>query len=119
MVQAPKSAGKAKVPARGAKNPIPKAEQELQTEAAIGTRLLETRRALSLSQKDMCGPAGIAANTYNQYERGVARPSLDNALRLCYAHRLSLDWIYRGDPASLRVQLLDAIIALRESKSGN
>lgn len=115
MIMAPKTTGKGRAIARGAKSPIPKHEAELQTEAAIGRRLLETRRALSLSQKQMCEPAGIAANTYNQYEKGVARPVIDNALRLCYAHGLSLDWIYRGDPSSLRVKLLDAIKALREN----
>lgn len=113
----PRYGKQSKSPAGSKSDPTPKNAAALRTKDAIGQRLLETRRALGLSQREMSRAAGVAPNTYNQYETGVARPTIDNASRLCDAHRLSLDWIYHGDPASLRVQLLEAIIAMRASKS--
>ncbi len=68
---------------------------------AIAHRLIATREALGLNQTEFCSNAGIAENTYNQYERAKGRPSLDMALKLCAAYRITLDWIYRGDAAGL------------------
>jgi transcriptional regulator with XRE-family HTH domain len=88
-------------------------EKKLVTNEAIASRLALTRRALGYSQGEFAAQAGMAANTYNQYETGTNRPSLDNALKLCHAYDLSLDWIYRGDPAALRVKVASAIRALK------
>lgn len=51
----------------------------------------------------------IGANTYSQYESGISRPTVENALRLVDAYGLSLDWIYRGEPGELKSSLLDKI----------
>ena len=88
------------------------------TPVAIGHRLAITRQAIGLSQVDFARKAGIAANTYNQYETGASRPSLDNAVKICDAHRLSLDWIYLGEPGGLSYALADAIRAIRQSRGG-
>lgn len=69
--------------------------------AAIARRLETTRNALGLSQAQLCRHAGIAANTYSQYESGNGRPSLDYAMRLCQTFGLTLDWIYFGNAAGL------------------
>lgn len=84
--------------------------------AAIGRRLELTRQVLGLQQNEFCEKARIAANTYNQYERGKKRPSLGNALKLCDTYHLTLDWIYRGDPSALRYTTADAIKALKEER---
>ena len=80
---------------------------------AIGGRLLLTRQALGLGQKEFAEGANLAANTYNQYESGKNIPALDRAHALCDAYQLTLDWVYRGDPSGLRYQLAEAIKALR------
>lgn len=86
---------------------------------AIGSRLELTRVAMRMAQNDFCGKAGIAPNTYNQYERGKKRPSLENALKLAQTYGLTLDWIYLGDPSGLRYELADAIKALSVLKKSH
>ena len=83
---------------------------------AVGARLLLTRQALGLGQKEFAAGAKLAANTYKQYESGTNVPSLDKANALCDAYDLTLDWIYRGDPSGLRYQLAEAIKALRAAR---
>jgi transcriptional regulator with XRE-family HTH domain len=68
---------------------------------AIAHRLRATREALGLSQAEFCRRAGIATNTYNQYERAKGRPELDKAMAICEAFHLTLDWIYRGDASQI------------------
>jgi len=68
---------------------------------AIAHRLKATRLALGLNQVEFCKRAGIPTNTYNQYEKAKGRPSLDMALALCAAYKITLDWIYRGDASGL------------------
>lgn len=80
---------------------------------AIGHRLEVTRQALGLQQNEFCARAKIAPNTYNQYEKGKKRPNIDNAIRLCEAYQLTLDWIFRGDPSGLRYETADVIKAIR------
>lgn len=69
--------------------------------AAIAARLIATREALGLNQAAFCTEAGIARNTYNQWEKAINRPQLDYAIQLCEKFGLTLDWIYRGIPSRL------------------
>ena len=68
---------------------------------AIAARLLATREALGLNQRQLCKIADIATNTYNQWENAKGRPDLDGAFKLCDAFRLTLDWVYSGDDSGL------------------
>ena len=86
---------------------------------AIGLRLELTRQVLGMQQNDFCARADIAANTYNQIERGKKRPSVENAIALCEAYDLTLDWIYRGDPSGLRYETADAIKSLKQARTGD
>lgn len=85
--------------------------------SAIGRRLELTRQVFGLAQNDFCERARIAANTYNQYERGKKRPTIENAIALCEAYDLTLDWIYRGDPSGLRYNTADAIKAMKQART--
>jgi DNA-binding XRE family transcriptional regulator len=84
---------------------------------AIGRRLAVTRQVLGLQQNEFCERAKIAPNTYNQYEKGKKRPSVPNAIKLCDAYQLTLDWIFRGDPSGLRYETADAIKAARAARA--
>lgn len=53
--------------------------------------------------------AGIAPNTYNQWEKGKQPPALDQAIRLCDVHGLTLDWIYLGDASGLPLRITSRI----------
>ena len=66
-----------------------------------------------MAQGEFAERAGISRNTYNQYEQGVNRPQLEAAFKLSDTYRLTLDWIYFGDPSGLRFDLAETIKALR------
>jgi transcriptional regulator with XRE-family HTH domain len=59
--------------------------------AEIGQRLRITREALGKTQVAFCKDADISPSAYNQFEKGGTRPSIDAAIALCDAHKLSLD----------------------------
>lgn len=84
---------------------------------AIGKRLELTRAVFGLQQNEFCSRAGIATNTYNNYEQGIRTPSLENAIILCKTYDLTLDWIYLGDPSGLRYATADAIKALKIART--
>ncbi len=84
---------------------------------AVGERLALTRSAFGLSQGAFAESAGIADNTYNQYEQGVRLPLVENALKLCERFDLTLDWIYRGDPSGLKYNLAERIIRMRRKRN--
>jgi DNA-binding XRE family transcriptional regulator len=71
----------------------------------IAKRLELTRTVLQLSQSEFADRAGIARNTYNQWEKAKGRPQLDGAMALCEAHGLTLDWIYFGEKSGLSYAL--------------
>jgi len=82
--------------------------------ANIGARLELTRNAVGLDQQTFASHAGLKASTYNQYENGINQPQISAANALCDAHRITLDWIYRGDMSGLSRTTHDAIFAVRK-----
>ena len=86
------------------------------TVEAIARRLIATRHALGLNQRQLCERAGVAPNTYNQWERAKGRPDIDGALLLCDAFGLTLDWIYRGEMSALPHGIAVKLRALAEQR---
>lgn len=80
----------------------------------IARRLRLTRDALRLTQRELAGAAGIATNTYGQWESGTRLIQPGAAVKLCDTHGLTLDWIYRGEPGDMPHKLVSAIRALQE-----
>lgn len=78
---------------------------------AIARRLERTSAALGLSQSEFADRAGIARNTYNQWEKGKGRPQLDGAISLCNTYNLTLDWIYFGQMAGLPYQVASKLVS--------
>jgi DNA-binding XRE family transcriptional regulator len=91
-------------------------KSEGRDKAAVAMRLQLTRDALGIKQGAFAEAADIRPNTYNQYEKGKNLISLEEAHKLCDAHNLTLDWIYRGDQSGLRASLADAIKAIRQAR---
>lgn len=60
-----------------------------------------TREALDLSAADLCRQIGCKPNRWSQYEGGERKITLEVAIALCDEFGLSLDWIYRANPAQL------------------
>ena len=80
----------------------------------IGQRLRLTRESMRLTQVEFARRAGIAPNTYNQFETGMRLVPPGRAIAICDAYSLTLDWIYRGRMDDLPTRLSKAIEALRE-----
>lgn len=80
----------------------------------IAYRLRLTREAFGMDQTTFAARASVNSNTYNQYETGKNVPSLEVAHKLCDAWKITLDWIYRGDPSSLKHETAHAIDAIRQ-----
>lgn len=64
-----------------------------------------TREALQLRPVDLCKRIGIKENRWSQYEGGERRITLQVANLLCDEFGLTLDWIYRANPAGLSHEL--------------
>lgn len=87
---------------------------------AVAERLQLTRLALGLSQAAIGRLAGIEPQAWNNNERARGRISLDQAIKLCIATGVSLDWIYRGEMRGLPHELavkIQAQIAAPKAKS--
>lgn len=76
---------------------------------SIARRIKLTRRALGLSQAEICRRTGISTQAWNNYEGARNRPDLDPAFAIVRATGVSLDWIYRGLEAHLPSSVLDGI----------
>lgn len=74
-------------------------------EETIGERLIRTRKVFDMQQNEFAESAGIRRGTYTQWELGVRRPNLDDAIRLVRTYRLTLDWVYLGVLDGLPPQL--------------
>jgi ribosome-binding protein aMBF1 (putative translation factor) len=68
---------------------------------SLAHRLKLTREALDISPADLCKRIKIKANRWSQYESGERRITVEVANKLCDEFNLSLDWIYRANPAQL------------------
>lgn len=83
---------------------------------AISARLRLTRDALEMTQSEWCRRTGIATNTWNNYEKGLNRISLDEAFKIARTIGATLDWIYRGDESGLPKRITDGLERLREKE---
>lgn len=90
--------------------------QDFESLMAIAHRLIATREGMGYTQKEFCERAGIAPNTYNQWERAKGRPQLDMAIQLCRTYHLTLDWIYRGNALGLPADLQNIPSATRPNR---
>lgn len=63
---------------------------------AIAERLKRTREAMGFNQAQWCRLTGIEPQAWNNYESGLRRISIDQAIKVCQATGVTTDWIYRG-----------------------
>lgn len=59
----------------------------------LGRRIKELRVEADLSQKGLAEKAGIKQNTVAQYEKGVAKPSLEVLVRLAIIFQTTTDFL--------------------------
>lgn len=81
----------------------------------IGKRLIMLREALGYiergAQSEFAAHIGLTPQQLNNYERGLKRPEITQAIKICTRTGATLDWIYRGEwaglPNDLAVRLRD------------
>ena len=81
----------------------------------VAERLKQTREAMKLNQASWCRLVGIEPQAWSNYESGLRRISIDQALKVCQATGASLDWIYRGLADGLPIRLALALRGLKQS----
>lgn len=59
----------------------------------LGRRIKELRVEAELSQKALAEKTGIKQNTVAQYERGVAKPSLEVLVKLAVVFQTTTDYL--------------------------
>jgi DNA-binding XRE family transcriptional regulator len=74
----------------------------------IAARLAQLRESFpEMNQAAFASYLGMTAQAWNNYERGLRRPDLATALKICQrVPGLTLDWIYRGEEGGLSARLL-------------
>jgi transcriptional regulator with XRE-family HTH domain len=82
----------------------------------VAARLRLTRQALKLSQAGLCRIARISPQAWNNVETGDNLIGIENAIKLCRATGITLDWIYRGVRSNLPPLIAEEIA--RRKKGG-
>lgn len=59
----------------------------------LGKRIKELRVETELSQKGLAEKIGVKQNTVAQYEKGVARPSLEVLVKLAVIFQTTTDYL--------------------------
>ena len=84
---------------------------------AVGARLKAVREVLGLPQGVFGRRAGLSPAAYNNIELGEKLPSIETAIALCKAHRLTLDYIFMGDAGDLPHAVGKAIESLQDART--
>lgn len=63
------------------------------TMKGFGERLLELRRAVGLTQKQVADELGIHSVTYLHYEKGQREPPLDTVVRIAAFYDVTTDYL--------------------------
>lgn len=77
--------------------------------AEIAKRLILLRKSLGYTQAFMANLIGASPQAWGNYEQGLRRIRIDEALLLCGATGVTLEWIYRGNIGLLPNDLLGKI----------
>lgn len=86
---------------------------------AVGLRMKLTREALGMTPRQIQDAIGVSRTQWNNYERGVSRPNIEDAIRFAVRFNVSLQWIYLADISSLPMALAGKIEKMMPSLGGN
>lgn len=63
---------------------------------SVGARITRLLRVLDLKAADVCKQLNFAANRFSQWQSGDRMIQVPEALELCFAYGITLDWLYRA-----------------------
>jgi transcriptional regulator with XRE-family HTH domain len=76
-------------------------------------RLVQLRKERHLSQGELAQRAGVHANVIGRYERGAAKPSIEQLLKIAEALNVSLDYLTGKVDEPIEPQLMQQMISLQ------
>lgn len=84
---------------------------------AIGRRLTATRLALDhTNAAEFAELVGLTPQALNNYETGIRRPNVDQAVKIVQATGVTLDWIYLGDRSGLPHRIASRLAPEQEDR---
>lgn len=89
----------------------------LMTNQAIGLRIELLHNALGMNQSTFASATGVRQTTLSNYKKGTNRLSLDEAFKIVTFARVTLDWLYFGDPSGMPMDLWQRISEQRQKDS--
>ncbi len=78
-------------------------------------RLRLTRLSFGHNQMKFAEQCGISQSQYNQLENGSKLMAIQTAMKIVETYKVSLDWLYLGEPSNLSVSRWRAIRAAEET----
>jgi transcriptional regulator with XRE-family HTH domain len=75
-----------------------------------GRRITQARKALELSQVEICRNIEVGETTWNNWERGKRVPDPFVMAKFAEHYGVTLDWVYRGDREGLSHRLLNKLL---------
>lgn len=76
-------------------------------------RLTQLRKERRLSQGELAGLAGVHTNVIGRYERGAAKPSIEQLLKIAEALDVSLDYLTGKVDQPIEPKLLQQMVTLQ------
>lgn len=77
-------------------------------------RLGELRKERKISQNELAKKAGVHANILGRYERGEAKPSIDIALKLAEALKVSLDYLVGKEDLQMDFSIMSKVQTIQK-----
>jgi DNA-binding XRE family transcriptional regulator len=86
-----------------------RSDRPLHMRVDVAKRLRALRRSLGLTRAEFAENANVLRTAYTNWEKGDNLPDIIAGISICEAYKVTLDWIYMGDPSGLRVELWEQI----------
>jgi len=77
-------------------------------------RLAQLRKHNLLSQGELAERAGVHTNVIGRYERGVAKPSIEQLLKIADALDVSLDYLTGKVDQPIEPKLMQQMVSLQQ-----
>jgi DNA-binding XRE family transcriptional regulator len=85
----------------------------------VGRRLAATRNAMGLTQQALADQLAVSRAALANWEQGTRLPDPSAMARLARRHRITMDWIYIGDPSGLPARYATALLPKTFPSSDN
>ncbi len=76
----------------------------------IGDRLRKARKAVDVSQTAAAKLVGVTPQAWSQWELGKRPFDFEAAIIFCDRYNVTLDWLYRGQPAGLPLDIAAKVL---------